>query len=258
MKEFYIYKLYMYLFELLRGLIIIILATFILMVLPVIITSVTNLAIAFSIFFMAGLSTQLYMGKIKEKVGEYITQKVIESYCNKRGYSYLYDVKLKNDSGEISKIDHLIITRRGIAVVEAKYHNGKLYVLENNENWTYLDEEDKDENNKKHKVYFHNPITENNKHLDLLKKIVDKDVEYYNLVLFIDKVSFAKYIVTSKYTKVGYTYELNDILEKFDSLSETKISSNEAFKIYNKIKDTYLQDKASSKKHVSKMKESKA
>lgn len=258
MKEFYIYKLYMYLFELLRGLIIIILATFILMVLPVIITSATNITIAFSIFVMAGLSTQLYMGEIKEKVGEYITQKVIESYCNKRGYSYLYDVKIKNDSGKISKIDHLIITRRGIAVVETKFHTGKIYVLEDSENWTYLEEDDKNESHKKHKNYFHNPITENNKHLELLKKIVDKDVEYYNIVLFIDKVKFTKYIVTSKFTKVGYTYELNDILEKFDSLSETKISSVEACKIYNKIKDTYMKDKVSSKKHVNKMQESKA
>ena len=254
MKEFLVYKIYMFLFELLRVLIIIILGIFIIVSLPTILASTTNVIIAFSIFVIAGIVSQLYMSKIKGKVGEYITQKVIESYCNKRGYSYLYDVMINNENEKVvtSQIDHIIITRRGIAVIETKFHTGTISGSDYDKNLKYFT---RDSDNKKHSNYYHNPIMQNYGHVEALKKVVDKEVEYYNIVLYIDTVNLDKFKTTNKFIKVGYTYDLNDILEKFDLLSEKKISSMEACEIYNKIKEANIQDKESRKDHIRRIKE---
>jgi|GEM_PF-3100459 len=255
MKEFLVYKIYMFLFEVAICLIIIVLAIFAFSMLPVILSSTANVIIAMAIFVAAGIYSQLYMNRIKGKIGEYITQKVIESYCNKRGYSYLYDVMIKNDMIETSQIDHLIITRRGIAVIETKFHTGKIYGSEFAKDWTYIT---RGEDNKKHKHFYHNPVMQNYGHVEALKEIVDRDVEYYNMVLFIDTVNLDKCKIENKFTKVGYTYHLNDILEKFDSLSEKRISSVEACEMYNKIKEANIQDRESRKEHINRIRESHA
>lgn len=252
MKEFFIYKLYMFLFEIVRCVIIIVLAVGVISMLPVILTNIITVIAAFVITILAGVFAQSYMSEIKGKVGEYITQKVIESYCNKRGYSYLYDVIIKNDLLETSQIDHLIMTRKGIAVIETKFHAGTIYGSEYDKNWTYIV---RGSDNRKHKNYYHNPIKQNYGHIEALKKIVDKDVEYYNIVLFIDTVNLKKCETKNKFTKVGYTYDLNEILENFDSLSEKKISSIEAYEIYNKIKESNITDKILREEHIDRIKE---
>ncbi|MDD2376497.1 MAG: nuclease-related domain-containing protein [Clostridia bacterium] len=239
MREFKIYKIYMILFEVLRGLIIIILASFVLISLSGILANIYNIIIAFFVCVIAGVCSQLYMGKIKGKIGEYVTQKIVESYCDKKGYSYLYDVVINNDKGESIKIDHLVITRRGIAVIETKFNVGTIFGSENDINWTNITMNNNSivQNNS-----YNNPLITNHKHIEMLKKIVDRDVEYYNIVVFMDKVNFNECEVVNKFTKVGFAYDLNTIIETLDSLSEKKISSVEAYEIYNKIKAVNIID----------------
>jgi DNA-binding FrmR family transcriptional regulator len=253
MKEFILYKIYMILLELAKYLILIIAAIFASTIYLIGLTNITFLLVSIIIGIVAYLIYgSMYRNKLKGKIGEYITQKVIESYCNKRGYSYLYDVMIKNEMIETSQIDHLIITRKGIAVIETKFHDGTIYGSEFDENWTYIT---RDNENRKHKNYYHNPIRQNYGHIEALKKIVDKDVQYYNIVLFIDSVNLKKSEVANKFTKYGYTYDLNKMLESFDSLSEKKISSEEAYEIYNKIKEANIVDKQLRQEHIDRIKQ---
>ena len=239
MKEFLVYKIYMILFELLRGLIIIILACFVFISLSAILASTINIIIAFLVVVIAGVSSQIYMGKIKGKIGEYVTQKIVEPYCNKKGYSYLYDVVINNDNEKSSQIDHLIITRRGIAVINTEFNTGTIFGSEYDKNWTNIIKKRK---NIIQENPYDNPLSENYEHIEVLKKIIDKDVEYYNIAVFMDKVDFKECEVVNKFTTVGFAYDLNTIIEKLDLSSEKKISSTEAYEIYNKIKKVNVTD----------------
>lgn len=249
MKEFILYKFYMGLLTIVQYLLLLILFIIFLIMLPTMLINSVTMLISLAVIVIGLAFGLIYLTKIKGKIGEYITQKVIESYCNKRGYAYLYDVMVKNDNQDVttSQIDHLIITRRGIAVIETKFHSGTIYGSEYDKDWTYIT---RDNDNRKHKHSYHNPLRQNYGHIEALKKIVDRDVEYYNMVLFIDTVNFAKCEAKNKFSKVGYTYDLNNILENFDSLSEKKISSTESFEIYNKIKGVNITDKESRVQHI--------
>lgn len=252
MKEFYIYKMYMFLFEILRITIMLIFGIITFLLLPSIFSSTINTIIFFIVFIMIIMFSFYYIHIIKGKIGEYITQKVIESYCNKRGYSYLYDIMVKNEIVETSQIDHLIITKKGIAVIETKYHKGTIYGSEYAKEWTYIT---RDDNNKKHKNRYSNPIKQNYGHIQALKKILDKEVEFYNVVLYIDNVNLKKCKISNKFTRVGYTYNLNEIIEELDTLSETTISKIEAYEIYNKFKYLNIIDKKERKEHVKRIRD---
>lgn len=247
MKEFYIYKMYMFLFEVLRISIILISVILSIVLLPSTLSSTVNTIIFFTVIITIAIFVSYYMSIIKGKIGEFITQKVIESYCNKRGYSYLYDIMVKNEVVETSQIDHLIITKKGIAVIETKYHKGTIYGSEYAKEWTYIT---RDDNNKKHKNRYSNPIKQNYGHIAALKKILDKEVEFYNVVLYIDNVNLKTVKTSNNFTRVGYTYNLNEIIEELDTLSTTTISKIEAYEIYNKFKYLNIVDKKEKKEHV--------
>jgi len=250
MRDFLIYKIYMILFEVLRGLLIIILATFIIVALPGVVANLITAVIAFSVAILAAISSQIYMTKIKGKIGEYVTQKIVESYCDKRGYSYLYDVMINNDKDEISQIDHLVITRRGIAVIETKFNTGVVSGSENDSIWINVS---KKHNTVVHNSNYDNPLTKNHATVEVLKKIIDREVEYYNIVVFMDKVNFKGCEVVNKFTKVGFAYDLNIIIEELDTLSDKKITSVEAYEIYNKIKVANITNNELKQEYINKM-----
>ncbi len=253
MKEFILFKVYIILLELARYLILILSAIYLYLMYPILLKSNTIFIISsVVILFVYVVYELIYKNKIKGKIGKFITQKVIESYCNKRGYSYLYDIILKSDMKVSSQIDHLIITRKGIAVIETKYHEGRIYGSEFSRGWLYVNKE-----NKSQRHCYNNPIRENHGHIEALKKIINKEAEYYNMVLYIDTVNLDKCQIFKDFIKVGYTHNLNKILENFDKLSEKKLSSTEAFEIYNKIKESNITDKELRQKHINRIKQIK-
>lgn len=255
MKEFLLYKLYMGMLVVIEYIISIIIFIFLLFGVFVMSTNTYTLIVFFCIIGAFYTLFLLNASKIKGKIGEYITQKVIESYCEKRGYRYLYDIMIENEKVKTSQIDHLIITKKGIAVIETKFHSGTIYGSEYNKNWTYIVRDDK---NKKHKNSYHNPLMQNYGHIEALKKVIDEDIQFYNIVLYIDNVNLKKCEVSNRFSKVGYTYDLNSIIEQFDLISDKEISKLKSYEIYNKLYYLNIVDKEERKEHILRIRQNKA
>lgn len=76
-------------------------------------------------------------------------------------YKILDNVVLLGDSGNTTQIDHVVVSRFGVFVIETKDYSGKIYGSEKSQYWTqYVGSE-------QHKMY--NPIMQNNGHARALK-----------------------------------------------------------------------------------------
>ena len=75
-----------------------------------------------------------------------------------------HDLYLNNGNGQYSQIDVIVATKVGIVVFEIKEYGGWIFGNENQRNWTQILAYGK------RKYQFYNPILQNKKHIDDLKK----------------------------------------------------------------------------------------
>ena len=117
------------------------------------------------------------------RLGEYRVSKQLKK-LNKRKYKVLNNILLKTKRGTV-EIDHIVISAKGIYVIETKNRKGIIYGAENWNYWTqklYT---------KQHKFY--SPIKQNNSHIEALRNILKKhQVKYYSLIVFIKTANIKK------------------------------------------------------------------
>jgi uncharacterized protein YraI len=91
-----------------------------------------------------------------------------------------HDLYLKKYNGGFSQIDLVVITEVGIIVFEVKDYSGWIFGSGNQSNWTQVLAYGKE------KYRFYNPIMQNNKHIDELRKKIKPfdNVPFYSIVLF--------------------------------------------------------------------------
>lgn len=180
----------------------------------------------------------------KTQIGNYVTKKVIDKYCERTSYFTLHDLLIKHvkeKEEKYSLIDHVIITAKGIFVIDTKFYNGTIWGKENDEKWTYFS---KDTKGKQYKSSCDNPIIKNNERIDMIKKVIENDnVLYYNIASFIDWVDFKRCVIESNDVKCIYTYEIPTTVEEFIANSKMeKLTTMDLSKIYMKLKDSNLID----------------
>jgi LPXTG-motif cell wall-anchored protein len=91
-----------------------------------------------------------------------------------------HDLYVKNYNGKFSQIDLVVATRVGIIVFEVKDFIGWIFGNGNHSHWTKVLAYGKD------KYRFYNPIMQNNKHIQDLKKQLKqfKNIPFYSIIVF--------------------------------------------------------------------------
>lgn len=124
----------------------------------------------------------------KGQQGEEEAKKLLEEISKEINDSYLinnvYIPSYKDRNGNLRtiEIDHLLITRSGIFVIETKSRSGVIYGNELDDNWTQVLGY---ENEIKHT--FFNPIKQNDTHIRVLKRVLRQEkLQCFSCILFID------------------------------------------------------------------------
>lgn len=174
----------------------------------------------------------------REKLGAQ-GEKEVASYLRNLPYEYRvvnhFTIDHKQKTAQLeyrknntSQIDHAVISRYGIFVIETKNIAGSIYGQENAENWIqYL-------HNKRHS--FHNPLKQNVSHLIALEKYLKIDREkLIPLVVFTNR-SILK-VTTSQ--NVIKSSDLISFIQSYDKILLTEDETNLA---YSKILlcDTFI------------------
>lgn len=109
--------------------------------------------------------------------GEKAVSKIL-SWLPQREYRVFNNVLLNNPLGGTSQIDHIVVSRFGVFVIETKNFGGKVYGSENAQYWN--------EYFRGKGFEFYNPVLQNNTHIAVLKEnlVSFENVPFFSVVAF--------------------------------------------------------------------------
>ena len=179
--------------------------------------------------------------KIKGTIGENKVSRKLKRLNNKK-FKVLNDVLIANGNS-ITQIDHIVISKSGIFVIETKNYKGWIHGHEKSEYWTQTIYSSK--------TKFRNPIKQNWAHVYALKKILSdyRFVKYYPIVVFTEN---AKLKNIKSNLPVIYTRQLLKTIKI--NAKEQNLSIEQINIIKDKLHQLNLKGKKQSKKHIKQVK----
>ena len=175
------------------------------------------------------------------KNGEKKVGKVLEKIAGKSAnrYRVIHDLYLPLYD-KTTQIDHIVIGRFGMVVVETKAMNGEIYGTEKDNDWANVVNE--------HKTRFYNPLLQNKTHVDCVRHILKKEniyrVNIDSLVVFSQKTAILNIprklpVITinllKKYFKKARYRQDNqvDVNKVYEALMKNRVTDPEKIKQHN-------------------------
>ena len=164
------------------------------------------------IMFCVGVALGKYRQHKQENTGEALVRRLFHEKLNNDIYHVLNDVTLPIGK-ETTQIDHVVISTKGIFVIETKHYSGWIFGDKNSKVWT--------QTIFKKKSKFQNPIRQNYKHVKALQDLFDfMPTEYvYSMIVFTGEAEF-------KTRKPEGVYFINECISKIQSYPDEVISLN--------------------------------
>ncbi len=115
----------------------------------------------------------------------------------------LHDILFQTENGKTCQIDHVLINKNGIFVIETKNYSGKIFGSEKDHEWTQV----LAYGSEKHKFY--NPVKQNESHIYHLSKYLKAKDIYNNIVVFLDDANINNVSATNVYSLEELPYLIN-------------------------------------------------
>jgi len=128
--------------------------------------------------------------------GEFLVNTAARLFLPKGEYHLIKDVTLPTDGGT-TQIDHIIVSRYGVFVIETKNMKGWIFGSANQKTWT--------QKIYKHTNKFQNPLHQNYKHIKTLEALLDIPASaIFSLVVFVGDSTFKTEMPTNVVYAGGY------------------------------------------------------
>lgn len=186
-------------------------------------------AIGFVTLIIVLINTLQKHGGIRGLKGE-IGENVVFNYLNNRieeEHLFLNDIIIKDEKGS-HQIDHILLTKKGIFVIETKNYSGSIFGNESDQKWMQVLAYGNTKNQ------FYNPIMQNITHLNVIKRLLKIDDHIYSLIIFpkakmlqVTSTSFVGYLKESL-SYIKYILENNNDIFSSDDLNNFYISIDNA------------------------------
>ena len=152
-------------------------------------------------------------------------------------YTVLNDLLISTPTGT-SQIDHVVLSRSGIHVIETKNSSGWIHGGEGSGQWT--------QSIYRTKNRFTNPVKQNWAHVRALKQVLSElgDIPIYPIVVFAGSAELKN--VNSK-SPVVYG---SDLLETIRKNQEFSLSQDQVREIEEKLVQSNMKDRFSKKAHI--------
>jgi restriction system protein len=171
------------------------------------------------IFIFAGIIKSPWF---KGVIGEFQVNLLLRLFLSKEKYHLIKNVTLPTEDGT-TQIDHIIVSKSGVFVIETKNMKGWIFGSPNQKQWT--------QKIFKHTKKFQNPLHQNYKHSKTLEGCLDIDPKsIFSVIVFIgdstfktkmpENVTYAggcvRYIKSQKEELLSHQ-EVTEIVEKIES-----------------------------------------
>lgn len=168
----------------------------------------------YGVFALLLLVTVLRSRWFKGLFGEWLVNLIIKLNFKQPDYYLFKDVLLPIDKGT-TQIDHVLVSRFGIFVIETKNMKGWIFGKENQAKWL--------QQIYKHKSYFQNPVHQNFKHKRALETVLDvAPASVKSIVVFVGDAK----LKTQMPSNVVYSFGLKKYIRSFSSqcFTETEMT----------------------------------
>lgn len=159
-----------------------------------IVSQITNTIwyLAFFSILIAVLKSNWFKGIF----GEFVVNLSAKLMLNNNEYHLIKNVTLPTETGT-TQIDHIIVSRFGVFVVETKNMQGWIFGSSNQKTWT--------QQIYKHKNKFQNPLRQNYKHIKTLEALLGLNKnKFYSVIVFIGGSTFKTVMPDNVTSGFGY------------------------------------------------------
>ena len=165
-----------------------------------------------------------FKSQVRGWIGEKATQAGIFFSLDSKIYKAFHDVIIRSGNGT-TQIDHIIVSKYGIFVIETKNYSGWIFGSEDNAKWTQM------MGRGKKKYSFQNPLRQNYKHTKSLSKYLGLNHDVmHSIVFFVGecklKTKMPKNVMTSGVS--DYIHGFSRVIIDPDQLKSVVIKINEA------------------------------
>lgn len=192
------------------------------------------------ILFIICFILTVYYPKLRGFMGEFWLRQELEK-LNVRKYKLLNDIMIEDNNGT-HQIDHIVISKYGIFVIEMKNYYGLICGNDYSKKWKqYLG---------KNKIEFYNPLFQNYGHVKVLSEFLNINEEkFVPIICFSNQVKL-KVKSNKIVTQLGL---INKEITKFNEI----IIDEDIEELYHKIKNANIKDKKRRKMHAKSIRENK-
>lgn len=173
-------------------------------------------------------------------IGEFLVKLIIGK--TKEGKKYVINNYMIMDEGKSSQIDHIVINKNGIFVIETKNYSGRIYGNEKQQEWTQVLNYGKVKN----KLY--NPIKQNATHVYRIKKILPQNIEIKSIVVFVQN--------NTRYIEAPNVYPIYALSSEINKAYATQLTIEQMQECY-KILLEKRANEISNREHVAEIKKMK-
>ena len=198
--------------------------------------SITLLIILIVVLLLISPLLESVTIRMKGKGGEANVSYIISQLPTVK-YITFNDLILQNNYGGTTQIDHVVVSRYGIFVIETKNYKGLIYGNDNSETWT--------QNIYGNKYKLYNPVRQNNTHIRVLKSVLSgfERIQFISIITFSPKASLR---VTATSVHVVYWPQVYNLIISY---KEEKISESDISKIAATLESARLKEKGSRNRH---------
>ena len=181
---------------------------------------------------------------MKGKVGEAIINTSNKLLLDKAIYSPVKDITLQLPDGSTTQIDHILVSKYGIFVIETKNMKGWIFGAENQKQWT--------QQIFKEKNRFQNPLHQNYRHTKALEEILNLPSSHFtSLIAFVGDCEFKTPMPENVFCGLSYTKYIK-------SFNKEKLTPLEMRTVINKLQNKRLkQGFSTDREHVDNLRQRK-
>lgn len=187
------------------------------------------------------LALLIKIPRVKGLFGEWLVAFAVKVRLDKAEYHLINNVTLSTEDGT-TQIDHIVVSKYGVFVIETKFMKGWIYGTEDQKQWTQ-------------KIYkqsfkFQNPLHQNYKHHKTLEVVLNIDPSViFSVIVFTGDSTF-KTPMPANVTQAG------GVIRFIQSKTEVLLQASEVLAIVEQIQEGRLTPNwATHKAHVAHVKE---
>ncbi|MGL5382204.1 MAG: NERD domain-containing protein [Culicoidibacterales bacterium] len=201
----------------------------------------STFSVVSTIIMLAILAVFLYLDKnpasFQGFLGEWRARKELAKLP--QGYQVLHDLMIEvND--KMTQIDHVVIAKTGIFIIETKCFTGTIYGKARQKKWTQY-------YSRNRKYQFQNPLHQNYGHLKQLSDLLEQaETDFIPLVVFNNSIKL-------KVDDESQVFRREEMNEAIQSYTAEKFTNDECQTIITKLKAANIQSLSNKRKHKAKI-----